>query len=126
MQKKETLGEYAARCALAFWMTKHRLVSFRAAGESGADFYEDAHLYGWVGYTDFTWEELVIEYSEFNEGAPDSDPLMLLPPEVKVMRSAIDGRWMIDIDTSDCPENNDGPILSVWLNDGIIWDNKAT
>ena len=40
-------------------------------------------------------------------------------------RSEIDGCIVVEIDTSDMPENDKGPIVRVYLNDGVIFENPA-
>lgn len=38
-------------------------------------------------------------------------------------RSEIDGCVVVEIDTSDMPENENGPIVRVYLNEGAIFEN---
>ena len=38
-----------------------------------------------------------------------------------------DGSWVCHVDTSDLPENQDGPLLTVYINDDIddpVFDNR--
>lgn len=42
-------------------------------------------------------------------------------PDADIFRSAIDGEWIVQIDTP--LDGDDVPRLRVYLNDGTIWNN---
>ncbi len=42
-------------------------------------------------------------------------------PDIIVYRSPMDGRWVVEIDTEGVPENDDGPIMRVYMNGHPIY-----
>ncbi len=44
-------------------------------------------------------------------------------PDIALTRSERDGVWVVYIDTPDLPENSDGPIIRIWLNDETVYEN---
>ncbi|MCP4166021.1 MAG: hypothetical protein GY759_09035 [Chloroflexi bacterium] len=46
-------------------------------------------------------------------------------PEISLHKSKQDGTWVVYIDTPDMPEDSNGPIIRVWLNDETIFENPT-
>lgn len=44
-------------------------------------------------------------------------------PVFQVYRSEIDGCIVVHIDTQDIPEDQRGPIIRVYVNDGVVYEN---
>jgi hypothetical protein len=42
---------------------------------------------------------------------------------VEVTRSELDGTIVIQIDTGGCPEDRDGPLCRIYLNDASLYEN---
>lgn len=46
-------------------------------------------------------------------------------PYCQVYRSEIDGCIVVEIDTGSIPENEKGPLVRVYLNEGCLFENPA-
>ena len=42
-------------------------------------------------------------------------------PDITVYRSEIDGHWVVEIDTPEIPETNEGPVMRIYLNGGQVY-----
>ncbi len=71
-------------------------------------------------------------YVPYNDASDAPSKLHDLPEDIKTPDdvsitkyfSLIDGRVVIEIDTPEVVEDANGPIMSVWLNEGTIYDNR--
>ena len=43
-------------------------------------------------------------------------------PDITVYRSEIDGHWVVEIDTPEMPETNEGPVMRIYLNGGQVYN----
>ncbi len=44
-------------------------------------------------------------------------------PTFQVYESEIDGVTVVNVDTGELPENKHGPIIRIYLNDAVIFEN---
>ncbi len=43
-------------------------------------------------------------------------------PDITVYRSEIDGHWVVEVDTPEIPETNEGPVMRIYLNGGQVYN----
>lgn len=43
-------------------------------------------------------------------------------PDIIVYRSGKDGHWVVEIDTHEIPETNEGPVMRIYLNGGQVYN----
>jgi|2_EtaG_2_1085320.scaffolds.fasta_scaffold270834_2 hypothetical protein len=44
-------------------------------------------------------------------------------PDVSLTKSSVDGVWLVFVDTPGVPEDSNGPIIRIWLNDEPVYEN---
>lgn len=51
-----------------------------------------------------------------------------MKPTIDCYRSEVDNIWVVHVDTEGCPENSNGPIMRVYINDDIenpVYNNSG-